>query len=120
MLEGAAAGAAAPKALLQDQRFAHGLRPSVGDPALPFVAEGLGALGDAAADGDTRRVERSGIGSGYYTYSTGRSGGRNDQTKQDTLDLHDHSIVKLMNARRAAGSSQRPWMLAIGKPLTGM
>jgi hypothetical protein len=36
------------------------------------------------------------------------------------LDLHDHSIVKLINARWAAGKSQRTWMLAIGKPLAGM
>lgn len=120
MLKGAAADAAAPRALLQDQCFAYGLRPGVGDPALPFVAEGLSALGDAAADRDTRRVERCGIGCGYDTYSTSCSGGRNDQTKQDTLDLHDHSIVKLMNARWAAGRPQRTWMLAIGKPLAGM
>ena len=120
MLKGAAADAAAPRALLQDQCFAYGLRPGVGDPALPFMAEGLSALGDAAADRDARRVERCGIGSGNDTYSTGRSGSSNDQTKQDTLDLHDHSIVKLMNARWAAEKSQRTWMLTIGKALTGM
>lgn len=86
--------------------FAHRLRPGISDYARSFMTEGLGAASHAAAGGDAGRVERSGIGCGYDTYSTRHSGGRNDQTKQDTLDLHDHSIVKLMNAYTAGRQSQ--------------